>query len=131
MFLIKRYEEMITYIRHMVWRFAKHEPQNFKLLDVRHNIMKNLILGDCNHLIKFILFGDEEDEETVGKKKRQKEVDIRHIPSNKLWPGKKFLMDDDLDFDQFDRKEELTDNETFKPKNNMELAIYHCKGKFQ
>src|SRR6266498_2265951 len=115
---------MITYIRHMVWRFAKHEPQNFRLLDVRHNIMKNLILGDCNHLIKFILFGDEE---TVVKDKNEK---YRHIPNNKLWPGKKFLMDDDLDFDQFYKKDEIIDNEKIVPKNNMELAIYHCKGKF-
>ena len=25
--------------------------------------MKSLILGDCDHLIKFILFGDEETDE--------------------------------------------------------------------
>src|SRR6266498_5502443 len=92
-FLIKKHKEMITYTKHIVWRFAKHEPQNFRLLDVRHNIMKNLILGDCNHLIKFILFGDKE---TVEKNKNEK---YRHIPNNKLWPGKNFLMDDDLDFD--------------------------------
>ena len=47
-------------IQHIVWRFAKHKPDQYRLLDVRHNIMKNLILGDCQHLIKFILFGDEE-----------------------------------------------------------------------
>uniref|UniRef100_U9V1P4 Uncharacterized protein n=1 Tax=Rhizophagus irregularis (strain DAOM 181602 / DAOM 197198 / MUCL 43194) TaxID=747089 RepID=U9V1P4_RHIID len=42
------------------------------------------------------------------------------IPSNKLWPGKMFLKDDDLDFDK--REDEL-------PENNMELAIYYCRGK--
>ena len=50
---------MITYIKFIVWRFAKNEPENFKLLDVRYNVIKNLILGDCDRLIKFILFGDE------------------------------------------------------------------------
>ncbi|PKB96952.1 hypothetical protein RhiirA5_367606, partial [Rhizophagus irregularis] len=49
-------------------------------------------------------------------------IDYRHVPSNKLWPGKKFLKDDDLAF--FKREDELK-----KPKNNMELAIYYCRGK--
>ena len=47
---------MMMYIKHIVWRFAKCKPEEFKLLDVRHNVMKKLILGDCNHLIKLILF---------------------------------------------------------------------------
>jgi hypothetical protein len=125
---------MITYIRHIVWRFAKHEPENFKLLDVRHNVMKSLILSDCNDLIKYILFGDEETvekEKGEGKCEKEngvKEIIIRHIPKNKLWPGKEFLMDDDLDFDE--RKNGI-DNEKIVPENNMELAIYHCKGKSQ
>ena len=51
-FLIKKYEEMVSYIKHIVWKYAKHEPENFKLLDVRYNFMKHLILGDCDHLIK-------------------------------------------------------------------------------
>ncbi|PKC69984.1 hypothetical protein RhiirA1_455334 [Rhizophagus irregularis] len=116
---VRNYEEMITYIKHIVWKFVKYEPQNFKLLDVRYNIMKNLILGDCDNLIKFILFGDD-------KIYKNKNKEIGHIPSNKLWPGKKFLKDDDLNFDK--RKNESKDisNEL---QNNMELAIYHYKGK--
>ncbi|UZO23169.1 uncharacterized protein OCT59_015513 [Rhizophagus irregularis] len=123
---VHKYEEMVGYIRHIVWRFAKHEPENFKLLDVRHNVMKSLILSDCNHLIKFILFGDEETVEN-SKENEVKEVVIRHIPRIKLWPGKKFLMDDDLDFDE--RNDGIEDNEKIIPENNMELAIYHCKGR--
>ncbi|CAG8460788.1 5186_t:CDS:2 [Rhizophagus irregularis] len=117
---VRNYEEMITYIKHIVWKFVKYEPQNFKLLDVRYNIMKNLILGDCDNLIKFILFGDD-------KIYKNKNKEIGHIPSNKLWPGKKFLKDDDLNFDK--RKNESKDisNEL---QNNMELAIYHYKGKY-
>ncbi|CAB4379824.1 unnamed protein product [Rhizophagus irregularis] len=48
--------------------------------------------SDCDRLIKFILFGYEE----TAKNK----IDYRHVPSNKLWPGKMFLKDDDLDFDK-------------------------------
>ena len=111
---------MVTYIKHIVWRYVKHEPENFRLFNIRRNIMKSLILSDCDHLIKFILFGDEEtDEKKVNEK--------RYIPNNKLWPGTKFLMDDDLEFDEIE--DGLEDNEEIKPENNMELAICHCKGK--
>ncbi|PKY31485.1 hypothetical protein RhiirB3_489164 [Rhizophagus irregularis] len=89
---IHEYEKMFCYIEHIVWKFAKYEPENFRLLDVRYNVMKNLILGDCDYLIKFILFGDEEEttESSV----------VRHIPNSELWPGKMILRDDDLDFDE-------------------------------
>ncbi|GBB90169.1 hypothetical protein RclHR1_17030002 [Rhizophagus clarus] len=112
------HEIMITYIKHIVWKFVKYDPQNFKLLDVRYNIMKNLILSDCDDLIKFILFGDDETF-------RNKNEEIGHIPKNKLWPEKEFLRGDDLDFDK--RKDKLKDK--FEPQNDMELAIYHCKDK--
>ncbi len=37
-------------------------------------------------------------------------------------------MDDDLDF--YEKKDnKLGHNEKIKPENNMELAIYHCRGK--
>ncbi|CAB4492844.1 unnamed protein product [Rhizophagus irregularis] len=118
---VRNYEEMITYIKHIIWKFVKYEPQNIKLLDVRYNIMKNLILGDCDDLIKFILFGDD-------KTFRNKNKDIVHIPSNKLWLGKKFLRDDDLDFDEVKDNPSI-ENKEFELQNNMELAMYHCKDK--
>jgi hypothetical protein len=84
-------------------------------------------------LIRFILFGDEENvinknicskekEKKEGKKKQK----IRHVPRNILWPGEEFIEEDDLDFNMKDDK--LRDNEKIKPENDMELAIYHCKG---
>ncbi|UZO23198.1 uncharacterized protein OCT59_015542 [Rhizophagus irregularis] len=43
---------------------------------------------------------------------------------------RKVLKDDDLDLDRFNSKDnKLEDNEEIKPGNNMELAIYHCKGR--
>ncbi|GBB99303.1 hypothetical protein RclHR1_03480007 [Rhizophagus clarus] len=134
---VHEYEEMVTYIKHIVWRFAKLEPENFKLLDVRHNVLKSLILGDCDHLIKFVLFGDEDGttESKNGcknkKEQQQKDFVIRHIPRDVLWQGETFLKDDDLDF-YYERKDKdnmLEDNEKIKPVNNVELAIHHCKGR--
>ncbi len=74
---------MTTYIKHIVWRFAKHEPENFKLMDVRHNVMKSLILSDCNRLIKFILFGETVENEIVYN-------ELRHIPVMQYGQEKSF-----------------------------------------
>ncbi|PKK62319.1 hypothetical protein RhiirC2_759707, partial [Rhizophagus irregularis] len=56
---------MVAYINRIIWRFIKYKPDDFRLLDVRRNVMKNLILGDCDHLIKFILFGDNVNDEKI------------------------------------------------------------------
>jgi hypothetical protein len=118
---------MVTYIKHIVWRFAKYNPEQFKLLDFRYDLMKSLILGDCDHLIKFILFGCENFSE-----EKENEFKTRHIPKNIFWPGERFLKDDDLHFDYFDKNDnKLKNNEVpINAINDMELAIYHCKGKF-
>ncbi|POG79868.1 hypothetical protein GLOIN_2v1523780 [Rhizophagus irregularis DAOM 181602=DAOM 197198] len=121
---IHQHEEMIMYIQHIVWRFAKFKPEEFKLLDVRHNVMKKLILGDCNHLIKLILFGDKSNKDDENENKE--EFVIRHIPRSVSWPGKNFISDDDLRFDNNGLG--LEDNDE-RPKNDMELAIYRYKGK--
>ncbi|PKC67883.1 hypothetical protein RhiirA1_508465 [Rhizophagus irregularis] len=103
--IIRRHEceEMVVYINRIIWRFIKYRPDDFKLLDIRHNVMKNLILDDCDHLIKFILFGNDDD----GKKANK-----LHIPRNIFWKKKKYVDDD---------------TESEKITNIMELAIYHCK----
>ncbi|GES84550.1 hypothetical protein GLOIN_2v1838566 [Rhizophagus clarus] len=98
-------EEMIAYIYRIIWRFIKCKPDDFKLLDVRHNVMKNLILGDCDHLIKFILFGNNDDDKKANK---------LHIPRKTFWKKKKTIKDD---------------TEEYEVTNVMELAIYHCKGR--
>ena len=106
------------------------------MLDVRHNVVKHLILGDCDHLIKFILFGDggknedenlkEQEKNCDKKQEKQKESEIRRtsVPRNLLWPREKFIDDDDLN-----HSDKLEDDEEIRPENNMELAIYYCKGR--
>ena len=108
---------MVAYINHIIWRFIQHKPHEYKLLDVRHNVMKNLILGDCDHLIKFILFGDEDE----------KVFTIKHIPRSILWKkDRKFVKDDDLK--PFEEGDDKSSRDRMIPTNDMELAIYHCKG---
>ncbi|PKY16229.1 hypothetical protein RhiirB3_480626 [Rhizophagus irregularis] len=117
-----RYEEMVAYINHIIWRFIKYKPNEYKLLDVRHNVMKNLILGDCDYLIKFILFGNNDDH------KKEKFI-IKHIPRSTLWKKhRSFIKEDDLNpFEKEDDKS--NENDKIVPTNDMELAIYHCKGR--
>ena len=85
------------YIEHIVWRFVKHRPEEYRLLDVRHNVMKNFI--------------------------------IKHIPRSVLWKKEReFVKDDDLKpFENEDDKS--NERDVIIPTNDMELAIYHCKGK--
>jgi len=98
--------------------------------------MKNLILGNCNHLIKFILFGDEENDDSdkfknKGKENEKEEFKIKHIPRNNLWQKRrkrhKYIKINDLIFSN-KNKHEIPVNEI--PGNDMALAIYHYKGKF-
>ena len=127
---------MVMYINHIIWRFVEHKPDQYRMLDVRHDVMKNLILGDCDDLIKFILFGNKNDNKFVedgndkgdkDKVKKYEEFEIKHIPRSKFWKKKhKYIKDDDIDF--FDNEKISNGN---KPKNDMELAIFHCRRKIQ
>src|SRR5688500_5361015 len=112
---------MVMYINHIIWRFVKYKPDQYRLLDVRHDVMKNLIIGDCDDLIKFILFGNEEgndsmkdDKNDKDEGKKNEEFKIKHIPRTKFWKKKhEYTKDDDIN--------EKID---VKPKNDMELAIF-------
>src|SRR4051812_12481544 len=84
--------------------------------------MKILILGNCNHLIKYLLF----NQGPVKNKYSKEKVEIRHVPRNKLWPGKKYIKDKELDI----IVNNMDDNDKMIPENDLELAIYHCKGNF-
>src|SRR5688572_2876290 len=106
---------MVEYISHTIWRFIKYKPNEYRLLDARYNIMKSLILGDCDHLIKFILFGDEDDSNLK---------EVLHIPRSVLWKNRNLVNRDDLK--PFEKED---DKDWIIPTNDMELAIYYCKGK--
>ncbi len=125
---------MVMYINHIIWRFVEHKPDEYRLLDVRHDVMKNLILGDCDDLIKFILFGNKKDNDSIkcGNNKDDKDEGKRnekfkmHIPRSKFWKKKhKYTKDDDIVL--IDKEKMIPDKK--KPKNDMELAIYHCRSK--
>jgi hypothetical protein len=116
-------EEMVAYINRIIWKFIKHKPDDFRLLDVRRNVMKNLVLGDCDHLIKFILFGNNDDE---------KKANNLHIPRKTFWKNEK-TINNDTEKETFWKKKNKTtndDTEEYEITSVMELAIYHCKGKF-
>ncbi|CAI2167598.1 17997_t:CDS:2 [Funneliformis geosporum] len=120
---VYKYEEMVMYINHVIWRYIIHKPDQYRLLDVRHNVMKNLILGDCDQLIKFILFGKNSNDE---KKKSKENFQVKHIPRSMSWQKKhKYIRDDDIN--PFNRNKEIEDHEKIVPGNDLELAIYHCR----
>src|SRR4051812_27302176 len=106
---------MVVYINNIIWRFIDHKPDEYRLLDVRHNVMRSLILGDSDHLIKFILFGNEESNND----------NVRHIPRSIMWKkDRRFVSDDDLD--PFESRNDKSKPRRTIPTNDLELAIYHC-----
>ncbi|CAG8486599.1 6665_t:CDS:10 [Funneliformis caledonium] len=116
--------------QHIIWRFIEYKPDQYRLLDVRHNVMKNLILGDCVQLIKYILFGKEDKKDSVDG-----EFIIKHLPRRKFWKknddldlsNKKdkntYIKDEDL---ALFKKEVVGNN---RPRNDLELAIYYSCGR--
>src|SRR3954453_8162792 len=112
---------MVMYINNIIWRFISHKPDEYRLLDVRHNVMKSLILSDSDHLIKFILFGNEEC-------KKEK---FTHIPRSITWKkNRSFVNDDDLCPFECNKCNDTKSkhNSEVEITNDLELAIYHCKG---
>ncbi|CAB4387635.1 unnamed protein product [Rhizophagus irregularis] len=97
------YEEMVVYINNIIWRFIDHKPDEYRLLDVRHNVMRSLILGDSDHLIKFILFGNEESDDD----------NMRHIHIPRSFESSN------------DKSKPMKTVLT----NDLEWAILHCRGR--
>jgi hypothetical protein len=113
---------MVLYINNIIWRFIDHKPDEYRLLDVRYNVMRSLIFGDSDHLIKFILFGNEENDNNNNDNVRH-----IHIPRSTMWEkDQRFVSDDDLD--HFEYRNDKSKPRKTVPTNDLELAIYHCKG---
>lgn len=93
---------MVVYINNIIWRFIDHKPDEYRLLDVRHNVMRSLILGDSDHLIKFILFGNEESDDD----------NMRHIHIPRSFESSN------------DKSKPMKTVLT----NDLEWAILHCRG---
>src|SRR5436309_14755712 len=58
-FSIIEFEDMKVRITYIIWRFIKHEPDIWRLMDARFDVMAKIIIGGSNMLVKYILFGDE------------------------------------------------------------------------
>ncbi|CAI2168588.1 18803_t:CDS:2 [Funneliformis geosporum] len=92
-----QYEELIEGTNRIIWRFIKKRPEVWRLMDIRFNVMANLINGGATYLIKFILFGEESDEIIKDKKHSKKHEANKnknklynnkltlHIPRTKKW----------------------------------------------
>ncbi|CAG8575470.1 696_t:CDS:10 [Funneliformis caledonium] len=122
-FKIHKYHEIVKYINHIVGRFTEKRPQRYRLLDVRYRIMKNLILGDCDHLIHCLLFGFGMD---------------LYIPKHKFWYEERknleyIIIDEDMNL-RIGKKEGENPETDGKPNLHVELpttdvnlAIFHFR----
>ena len=97
-------------ISYIIWRFIKNEPDIWRLMDVRYDIMAKIIIGGSNTLIKYILFGD-------GKEKNWN----LHIPRLRRWHDK-----DERKFKEI--KDDTRKKLKLKKLSDLQVAIRLCNG---
>ncbi|GBB89119.1 hypothetical protein RclHR1_01580020 [Rhizophagus clarus] len=76
-------DEFIEKTKRIIYNVIIKKPNLWKLLDVRYNLMENLIYSQSNDIIKFILNSTEEIE-----KNNIKRTQKLHIPQLYDWNGK-------------------------------------------
>ncbi|CAI2180750.1 8773_t:CDS:10 [Funneliformis geosporum] len=111
---IPKHNEMVKYINHIISRFAAKRPQRYRLLAIRYHVMKNLIFGDCNYLIHYLLFGS-------GK--------YLYVPKCKFWNEKrKYIIIDKKN--PVNIKIDIENRNGLKnPRSCMNFANFNCRGR--
>ncbi|GBB99153.1 hypothetical protein RclHR1_03430014 [Rhizophagus clarus] len=107
----REFESMKDRISYIIWRFIKNKPNIWRLMDMRYDIMAKIIIGGSHTLVKYILFGDGNEEDRN-----------LHIP--KL---KRCYDEDEEKFTEevIKEKEKKLD---IKNLSDLQIAIRLCKG---
>ncbi|PKY44325.1 hypothetical protein RhiirA4_513369 [Rhizophagus irregularis] len=108
-----KFVKLINRISLVIWRFIKKNPVVWKLIDVRHDVMRNIIIGGSTFLVKYILFGEKDTH--------------LHIPQIKRWEDdtiyvKEKIVEQNVESiqDEYDRQE-INDKLT-----DLQVAIRFC-----
>jgi hypothetical protein len=97
-------------IIYIIWRFIKHKPDTWRLMDARFDVMAKIIIGGSNSLVKYILFG-EGDEENRNL----------HVPRLIRWDNKK-------EEDKFrERYKEAEGKMNIRALSDLQIAIRLCE----
>ncbi|PKC75731.1 hypothetical protein RhiirA1_497071 [Rhizophagus irregularis] len=108
-----KFVKLINRISLVIWRFIKKNPVVWKLIDVRYDVMRNIIIGGSTFLVKYILFGEKDTH--------------LHIPQIKRWEDdtiyvKEKIVEQNVESiqDEYDRHE-INDKLT-----DLQVAICFC-----
>ncbi|CAG8634316.1 13168_t:CDS:10 [Rhizophagus irregularis] len=108
-----KFVKLINRISLVIWRFIKKNPVVWKLIDVRYDVMRNIIIGGSTFLVKYILFGEKDTH--------------LHIPQIKRWEDdtiyvKEKIVEQNVESiqDEYDRQE-INDKLT-----DLQVAICFC-----
>ncbi|CAG8588354.1 13911_t:CDS:10 [Funneliformis caledonium] len=77
-----KFEKLMNYISLLIWKFINKKQETWKLLDVRYNVMADIIIGGSTFLIKFILLDEVENEKELKKTGNRR---LLHIPQLRRW----------------------------------------------
>ncbi|CAB4379754.1 unnamed protein product [Rhizophagus irregularis] len=112
---IEKHQKFVSGIINIIKDFIKRNPDNWKLMEVQYPLMAYLIYSRSFSLIKYILFGVNDQISS-----QKKNVEILHRPQNKYvsYPYYNDLkLYDDLKFK----------NDNLKSANDLELALKFCQ----
>ena len=97
-------KDRITYI---IWRFIKHEPDIWRLMDSRFDVMAKIIIGGSNALVKYILFGEGNQN--------------LHVPRLYRWKDKEYKLKKHYKIARMERMD-------IKKLSDLQIAIRLCEG---
>ncbi|CAI2186997.1 17156_t:CDS:2, partial [Funneliformis geosporum] len=120
-----KFEKLMNYISLLIWKFIKKKQETWKLLDVRYNVMSDVIIGASTFLIKFILLDEIEnnkEEEKTGNKR------LLHIPQVRRWNNNivDVKVHKEPNVEQMDNEKELLLNYESTGLTDLQIAIRLC-----
>jgi hypothetical protein len=115
-----KFVKLINRISLVIWRFIKKKPDIWKLIDVRYDVMKNIIIGGSTFLVKYILFGEKE-----------KDLHL-HVPQIKRWEDGKIYVKEKREQNVKSIQNDDNEQEEINDKlTDLQVAIRSCsKGNF-
>ncbi|RIA89799.1 hypothetical protein C1645_824254 [Glomus cerebriforme] len=111
-----KFVKLVNMISLLIWRFIKKRPEIWKLMDIRYDVMGNIIIGGSTFLVKYILFGEKNM--------------YLHVPQIKRWEDDTIYIKVEEKYRNAEDKQESQDDVNEQEKihglTDLQIAIRFC-----